>query len=329
MFLSIMLSICSLLPASSGLECREFTIDSPYDSLQISVCEVLPQSSPVAVVQLVHGLCGCKERFLPFIQYLTANSVACVASDIRGHGDSIRSEDDRGYTYQGGAEAVVMDIEAVSSYIRNTYNDVPFILLGHSMGSLAVRAYTKAYDKHLDGLIVCGSPSPNPLSPFGRMIVKGMCRKNEGRDRPDALQSFTSRIYNKKFKDEGYQAWTCSDPMVRKQFAEDPRCNFNITADCAYTLLNLFQVAYSDDEWALEQPDLPVIFLSGGDDPCMLSLNKFNKAVERMRKIGYKNVTSKIYDGMRHEILNEIEKELVWKDILDFIFKTAGTVDPK
>lgn len=313
------ISINALAEQDTVLQQECYTVLSPYDSLELAVCEMRPQTAPIAVVHLVHGLCGCKERFYPFMQYLVEHGVVCVASDIRGHGDSIRSEEDRGYMYQGGVEAVVMDIEAVSSDIRRRYSDIPFVLLGHSMGSLAVRAYAKKYDEYLDALVLCGSPSPNPLAPIGKCIVKGMCKKDEGRSRPQSLQSFASRNYNRKFQKEGFQAWTCSDPQVRQRFAEDPRCNFQITADCGYTLMNLMQEVYSKKGWCVANQDLPIFFLSGDDDACMISLPKFNKVVNDMRRLGYTQVQSKLYEGMRHEILNEVEKELVWADILEII----------
>ena len=311
--------MCTLFPFEQGVERNEFFLESPFDSLPISVLEMKPQIQPSAVVYLVHGLCGCKERFIPFMEYLTENGIACVASDHRGHGDSILKEEDRGYMYQGGVESILADMEAVSFYIKEYYKDVPFILLGHSMGSLATRAYTKKNDSQLDGLILCGSPSPNSLAPIGRLIVKEMCRKDNGKRRPESLQKFTSSRYNRKFRQEGYQAWTCSDPEVRRRFADDPRCNFNITADCAYTLMKLFEEAYSKRGWIVSNPELPVIFLSGEDDPCMISRRKFQKSVRRMIKNGYTSTEDILYPGMRHEILNEVDKVSVWEDILNYI----------
>lgn len=189
------------------------------------------------------------------------------------------------------------------------------------MGSLAIRAYTKLHDDRMDGMIICGSPSPNPLAPIGKTIVGMISRLDNGRKRPEILQKFTSNKYNKKFKKEGKQAWTCSDPLVRKEFANDPRCNIKITADCAYTLLELFDEAYCRKGWNLSNPELPILFLSGDDDPCMISRTEFEKSVNRMREIGYRNISYKTYPKMRHEILNEIDKETVWNDILKFIDK--------
>ena len=298
---------------------REFFVESAYDGLEISVLEVAPAEKPKAVVLLAHGLCGCKERFLPFMEYLAMNGIACVANDHRGHGSSIRSEEDRGYTYQGGAKAVVMDMEVVADYIGKHYRGLPVTLLGHSMGSLAARAFLKHNEGRLDRVVICGSPSPNPMAPIGRAIVNMMSRRDGGRRRPEILQKFTSTSYNRKFKHEGYQAWTCSDAEVRKQFANDPRCNFTITVDLAKTLMDLFKEAYSKRGWSVNNHELPIIFISGDDDPCMISVKKFEKSVAQIGRCGYSNVRKKTYPQMRHEILNEIDKQRVWEDILAFI----------
>lgn len=294
---------------------NETYIESRFDGLPISVLETVPEVGPRAVVYLLHGLCGCKERFLPFMEYLTANGIVCVANDHRGHGGSILCEEDRGYMYNGGAEAVVMDMDAVVDYIKGRYSGLPIVMLGHSMGSLAARAYMKSHDAKLDALVVCGSPAPNPLAPFGSMIVRMMGRRR----RVGAMQRFASRRYNRRFRKEGYQAWTCSDPAVRKAFAEDPRCSFTLTADCAVTLMSLFREAYSKRGWNIAKPHMPVVFLSGDDDPCMISRRKFLKSVDHMRRRGYTDVTSRTYPGMRHEILNETNRMIVWQDIMDYI----------
>ena len=210
---------------------EEATLKSRYDGLDISVVVVRPEGEARAVLQLSHGMSGCKERFMPFMEFMAEQGGVCVANDHRGHGDSVKTAKELGYMYEGGQEALIDDMRGVTEAIADEYPGLPLFLLGHSMGSLAARAYTKKNDSQLDGLILCGSPSPNSLAPIGRLIVKEMCRKDNGKRRPESLQKFTSSRYNRKFRQEGYQAWTCSDPEVRRRFADDPRCNFNITAD--------------------------------------------------------------------------------------------------
>ena len=303
----------------AGMKRQELYIESKFDGLSISVLEIVPDVTPQAVVYLVHGLCGCKERFLSFIEYLTSNGFICIASDLRGHGDSIRKAEDRGYMYGGGAEAVVQDMDSVVDYIRDHFDGLRLILLGNSMGSLAARAYMNFHNARVDALVVCGSPSPNPLAPFAYVFLKTLCLIGYGRRRVVYIQKFISGRYNRRFMQEGSLAWTCSDPESRRMLAEDPRCNFIITVDCASTLMELFHDTYSVHGLIPNKPAKPVIFMSGEDDPCMISHAKFLDAMDSMRAKGYTDVVCRTYAGMRHEILNEVNKVKVWDDILCFM----------
>ena len=81
---------------------ERFTIRSDADSLDISVMTVAPEEGSIkAVLQLSHGMCGCKERFMPFMEYMARNGIMCVANDHRGHGESVRTSRDLGYMYEG------------------------------------------------------------------------------------------------------------------------------------------------------------------------------------------------------------------------------------
>ena len=104
-------------------------LPSNYDDLDIDVALCRPVGTPVAVVQLVHGMCGCKDRFYPMMEYCARNGVASIACDLRGHGDSVKSVDDRGYFYSGGYRALVDDIRVVSSWGRQGFSGVIVLCL--------------------------------------------------------------------------------------------------------------------------------------------------------------------------------------------------------
>ena len=294
-------------------------ITSAYDGLEIGFAVARPRTAPKAVLQLVHGMCGCKERFEPIMEYMSANGVACIASDLRGHGESVRSLDDLGYMYKGGYNALVADLRQVSEWGQAEFPDLPYFLLGHSMGSLAARILVKQDDSNLAGFIVCGSPSWNPLSVIGKWFTGAGCAIGFGHSHPEFLQKMTSDRYNRRFSSEGPQSWTCSDPQVRRSFKENSLCNFRFTLNGVYNLLSMMEETYKTGPWKISNPQMPVMFLAGSDDPCIISEQKFHKAAYAMHKVGYRNVTSVLYPEMRHEILNEIDKKTVWKDILDFI----------
>ena len=132
-----------------------FSIASHHDNLQLSVLAVCPEK-PKAVVQMAHGMCEHKERYLSFMRFLAAHGYAAFLNDHRGHGESVLDQADLGYFYDGGARALIDDMHLLTEHIRGEYPSLPIALFGHSMGSLAVRCYTKRYDKEISSLIVCG-----------------------------------------------------------------------------------------------------------------------------------------------------------------------------
>jgi alpha-beta hydrolase superfamily lysophospholipase len=295
------------------------TMRSAYDDLDISVLMVEPEDSPRAVIQLAHGVCGCKERFLPMMEYMARKGIACVAGDHRGHGESIKAPEDLGYMYDGGYKALVSDMRMITRWAHERFPGLPLYLVGHSMGSMAARVYAKEDDSQIDGLILCGSPSWNPMSSLGRAVTWIMCHMGLSRHRMSQSMKLSSERLNRKFESEGYMAWTCSDPKQRKEFADNPTCNFHLTANGTYNLLSLMTETYSESSWAVTNPDMPIVFISGEQDPMMLDEKKFHMAAYDICRRGYINVSSAIYPGMRHEVLNEIGKEEIWNDILSFI----------
>ena len=300
---------------------RNFILDSAYDGVPLSVVLVSPEEKPEAVLQLSHGMCGCKERYMPFMEYMSDHGVACVACDHRGHGDSIKSAEDLGYMYKGGYKALVEDMKQVSDWATSEFPGAPLVLLGHSMGSMAARVYTKRYDAGLSGLILCGSPGYEPMARVVMLLTGFLCLFNDGRIRPAFLQHMGSSKYNRKYAAEGELAWVCSDPAVCKEMQENPRTNFVFTANGLHNILKMMLATYSERGWKMTNPELPITFLSGGDDPCMNGEKSLHDAALMMYGLGYHKVTSAIFTEMRHEILNEVEKEVVWADILDFIMK--------
>ena len=311
------------------------TLDSPADGLEISVLTCHPGESAKGIVQLVHGMCEHKERYVPFMEFLADNG-------YRGHGESVKSSDDLGYFYEGGYTAMIEDVKAVTLLAREEFNGngankesgenmaggnqerkdagkLPLILFGHSMGSMAVRSFAKRYDCLIDGLVVCGSPSYNPGLKAGKALARGYRLIMGDRHRPSLIQSIAFGAFNRRFRHEkSPNAWICSDPEIVSAYDADPHCNFQFTTDGFINLFSLMQDAYGIKGWRKANPNLPILFVSGEDDPCRINDRRFGLAVERMREAGYRDVQAMTYPRMRHEILNETGREKVWNDILAF-----------
>ncbi len=295
---------------------EKLTIDATADSLKISVLIATPAQTPRAIVQLVHGMCEYKERYIPFMQFLTEQGYVVVIHDHRGHGQSVKSADDLGYFYEGGYKAAIDDAHAVTELIKARYPSLPLYLFGHSMGSMIVRSYAKRYDHELAGLIVCGCPSYNVGSGIGQRVAARAAKQHGDHYRSAKIQQLAFGNYNRRFANpQSPNAWVCSDTAVVARYDADPLCNFIFTANGFYNLFGVMQDAYSRDGWQMAHPQMPVWFISGADDPCLISPRKFAAAIENMRKVGYTDVTARLYPDMRHEILNETEKQTVWDDI--------------
>lgn len=297
----------------------ETTLISPLDGLQIALLYIAPQETPKGIVQIAHGMCEHKERYIPLMEFLADKGFAVVCNDHRGHGASVALPDDLGYMGKDGWLAMVNDQKAVTEWARKQWPGIPLTLFGHSMGSMIVRSYAKRYDKLIDSLIVCGCPSDNPAKAGGIFLSKLIGRLKGWHYRPKIMQKMSFGAYAKPFLSEGNPvAWVCSDPAILKSYREDPLCQFIFTADGFLNLLLLMKDCYAKGGQTAH-PDLPVHFISGGDDPCRISDKALDKAVQQMRDRGYKEVSLKVYPGLRHEIHNETHHDEVWADILSYL----------
>lgn len=302
---------------------QQFTtvLISKYDSHPISLLEVVP-GKVRGVIQLVHGMSEYKERYLPFMEYMAKKGFACVIHDHRGHGASVYTQEDWGYMYGGGGDALIADILQVNTRIHKQWPDLPVILFGHSMGSLAVRAFTRKYDKQINLLVVCGSPSKNPALKAGQAIAAFEKMILGGRHKSKVLEALSFGSFAAKFRKENNpNAWVCANPDIVEAYSESPLCGFTFTADGYQALFQLMEATYSKKGWVMENPNLPILFISGADDPCLGNVRKFAQAVQHMRLRGYRDVKGKLYPGLRHEILNEREREKVYHDVYAYIIK--------
>ena len=262
---------------------KTLKLKSPADGLELSVLVREADGPSMRTVQLVDGMCEHKERYIPFMDFLAAHGCTCVIHDHRGHGASVRQPEDLGYMYKGGWKAMVEDIAAVAEWTAANFPGQEHSLLGHSMGSMAVRSFVKRHDDMVDRLFVVGSPSDNPAKGAGRFLAGCISLFRGERHRPALLQKLSFGSYNKPFRDEGWHsAWVCSDKSILEEYHNDPLCQFRFTANGFSNLMGLMQDCYSAKGWKLSNPGLPVHFLSGADDPCMISEADMDKAVELM-----------------------------------------------
>lgn len=306
-----------------------FEFESNTDGLKISALIVEPENAEdiKGVIQLVHGMVEYKERYADFMEFLALNGYLCVIHDHRGHGKSVKSIDDLGYMYEGGKAGLIEDTHQVTGIIKEhakeltKRDDLPFILLGHSMGSLVVRSYIKKYDEEVDKLCVLGCPSPQAGASAGLILIKLIKLFRGDKIHSKLIDDLVMNSrFEKRFKNENLlHAWVNSDREEVLKYNADPYCSFTFTINGYISLVELTLDTYSNKRYNITKPELPVKFFSGADDPCGISEKDIDKAIGIMKKAGFNNIDKKLYVGMRHEILNEPEHMIVYNDILDYV----------
>lgn len=314
---------------------KYFTLPASADNIRLAVAIYEPDNlaDAVGIIQIVHGMVEHKARYYSLMEWLTTKGFICVIHDHRGHGESANDSIELGYMGRGGWKALIADTKIVGDWARTEYgaggaqdtgagagkSRLPYTLFGHSMGSMVVRSYAKRYDDTIDRLIVCGSPSNNPAKGFGRALAWILGTFGGWHRRPKLLQNISFKGYNDRFSPENQRfvkAWTCSDLKVLEAVHNDPLCSFQFTTNGFYNLYGLMADCYGGNRWLVSKPEMPIHFISGADDPCLHDEARFNAAVEFLRSRGYRNVSAKLYPGMRHQILNEKNKTVVWNDLL-------------
>lgn len=297
---------------------KTFSFLSRYDNVTIHGICMIPEK-PIGIFQMVHGMCEHKERFLSFMEWMAGRGYVALMHDNRGHGESVKQPEDIGYCYDAKEKGYVEDIYAVTRYIRKTFPDLPLILYGHSMGSLGVRSYLKHHDDVIDGLIVSGCPSYNNAVEPAKLVLKALKLVKGERFRSPFIQNLVVGGFEKAFKKEQRPfAWLAVKEEVAEKFQKDSLCTFTYTLNGFLTLLNLESITYTGRGFQVKQPGLPVLFVSGMEDPCYINERKWKQAVKRMHKLGYENVTEIRYEGLRHEIHNEEICEKVYEDMEQF-----------
>lgn len=294
------------------------TLNSERDGLALSLLLAVPES-PLGIVQISHGMAEHKERYLPLMENLAAHGYVCVVHDLRGHGESVKSQDDMGYFGADGAEALVEDLRQVSGYVRARWPELPLYLLGHGMGSLIARAYMRR-TPDVDGLILSGTPSYQVAVVPAGLLISGIGRMRGERYRSKLVDRMFFASFNHGIQNPASQfSWLNTDASAVETYDHDPLCGFTFTLNGFAALRRLLISVNSPRGWAQPQKNIPVLFISGGSDPCMVSREKLSATVNLLRNVGYVHIKVKVNDGMRHEILNEPDRSRVYDDITAFL----------
>lgn len=289
---------------------------------QIHGCRWETEGQPRAVVQLVHGIAEYVERYDDFAQYLNDRGFLVVAEDHMGHGKSADTGT-LGY-FAGGWFSAAADSYRLLSDTRRELPEVPYFLFGHSMGSFLTRTILARYpDSGIRGAVICGTAwQPSALLPVGIGACRMACRRNGERTSSPKLEHLVFGGYNRRVEHKRTEFdWLTRDTAVVDRYLADPLCGFTPTAGLLRDMLTGISWIQRPENLAKMRKDLPVLFLAGGDDPVGNYGKGVRHAAQMFRRSGMTQVSQKIYPLGRHEILNELNRQEVYRDAADWMEK--------
>lgn len=293
------------------------------DGLDIYVYKWLSQNEEIkGVVQIAHGMAENASRYERFANFLNDRGYIVYANDHRGHGKTAGSIEELGYLAdENGFDFLVEDMHDLSLIIKEDYPNLPVFLFGHSMGSFSAQRYIMIYDRILDGLILSGSNGrQGNILKAGVLFSKFEIEKNGRKYKSQRLHNLVFGKYNNAFKPNRTSSdWLTRDDREVDKYIEDPYCGTVFTAGFFHDFLAGLLSIEDKKNFDLIPKDIPIYILSGDKDP----VGNFGKGVKnlynRYIELGLKDVEYKLYKDGRHEMLNEINREEVFEDIVKWL----------
>lgn len=275
-----------------------------------------------AIIQIAHGMAEHVLRYEDFANFLTENGFIVYGNDHRGHGNNIVAPDDKGFfTDHNGFHRVVADMYELTNYIKKTHPNVPVIIFGHSMGSFLTRRFIQLHGNEVDGVILSGTGGDQGImGKLGLLLAKAEKRRI-GRRTPSKVMD---KLVFGKFNEQFDTARTDFDFLSRDTaevdaYIADDLCGFICSSGFFADLLEGINLIHQKKEVMQTPKALPILLISGDADPVGDNGKGVKNVYELYRDVGCEHVAFKLYNGARHELINETNKEEVYEDVLNWM----------
>ncbi|WP_296134071.1 alpha/beta fold hydrolase [uncultured Eubacterium sp.] len=279
------------------------------------------EKEPIGVLQIVHGMAEYIDRYDNFAKYMTEHGFNVIGHDHLGHGHSVSDEHDYGFfAEENGDKIIIEDMHSVTQYAREKWEDLPNFILGHSMGSFCLRQYLTKYSNDVFGAIIMGTGwIPSAAALLGKIIATNTCKSKGSHTVNPLLIKLTLEPYNKPFAPARTNCdWLSRDEKQVDLYVNDKLCGFDFTAGAYKDFFTILEKIAKNRQLIGMRKSLPILITSGSVDPV-----GGKKACEKLnaqyKRCGIDDVTLKLWENDRHEILNELDKSDVYQYIYNWL----------
>lgn len=285
-----------------------------------AVVYTMPGVPVRAVLQLSHGMCEYVRRYEPMAQFYAAHGIALAGNDHLGHGDTARPGELGFYGTPGGRRYLVQDLHTMNALLHQKFPGLPVFLYGHSMGSFYARWYAEQWPATIRGLILSGTRGPGLLNQLGQVLATVAAAVRGDRAVSQAFVQLNLGSYCKRIPGAASRnAWISRDDAVVQAYDADPLCTFPFTVGTYREMLaTLNHVNRKQWAQALDK-DLPVLLIAGGADPVGDYGAGVRKVWAMLGDAGVRDLTCQIWEGARHELHNETNRQEVFDYVLTWL----------
>ena len=301
---------------------KDFYFNSSTGKNKIHARMCVPDAEPRAIVQIIHGIAEYIDRYDEFMSFLADNGIIAVGTDHLGHGKSIESEEQTGFfAYDNGWDYVVRDEEVLRLAMHENYPELPIIVFGHSMGSFMTRTLLIRYPDAFNAAIISGTGNQGAALVNGGLFMGNLFTGLKGAHHYSKfLNNLAFGSYNKIYDNPKTEYdWLSRDEANVQKYIDDPLCGFIPSCSLFRDMMTGVKFITNKKNLTAMNKDMPVYFMSGDMDPVGECGKGVQKAYNNFLEAGMKDVSIKLYPGGRHEMLNEINKDEVYTDILAWL----------
>lgn len=301
---------------------KDFYFNSSTGKNKIHARMCVPDAEPRAIVQIIHGIAEYIDRYDEFMSFLADNGIIAVGTDHLGHGKSIESEEQTGFfAYDNGWDYVVRDEEVLRLAMHENYPELPIIVFGHSMGSFMARTLLIRYPDAFNAAIISGTGNQGAALVNGGLFMGNLVTGLKGAHHYSKfLNNLAFGSYNKIYDNPKTEYdWLSRDEANVQKYIDDPLCGFIPSCSLFRDMMTGVKFITNKKNLTAMNKDMPVYFMSGDMDPVGECGKGVQKAYNNFLEAGMKDVSIKLYPGGRHEMLNEINKDEVYTDILAWL----------
>ncbi len=275
-----------------------------------------------ATLIIIHGMAEQAQRYDDFARFMTQNGYNVYAYDQRGHGKTVGSVEKQGFfAHKDAWQKVSADLKQMIETAKADFPDLPVFLLGHSMGTFVTRTYIADYEDKVNGVILSGTTgSAGLLGSVGIFLCK-LIMLFKAKNSPSPLMNKLSfGNFNQAFKPQRTDFdWLSRDNKKVDEYIEDPFCGAVFSVGFFYDMMTGLEYVNKRETAEKVRKSLPIYLLAGDKDPVSKNGKQVKDVYAMYKNAGIEDISLKLYEDARHEILNETNRDEVYQDVLQWL----------